>query len=169
MRGPRRMLALGFRDEAVKLSPNARRPVSVDPREREIVKPNAQVSGQGVGVSYEAGGGALSELERIELDRRRGIADHQIDEVLRNGALLFPQKSVGTNQEAFGVMPADKSNVTVKRLARLLGSGVSTWLGRAPSARLIGQRWARPEIAHFHAGPLGPTVRRGLSPITART
>jgi transposase InsO family protein len=83
---------------------------------------------------------------------RKEVAELKMDRAFLKKPLPRPG-SIGYEREAFCLMRVEKSNFTVKRMARLLEvsrSGFYAWLKREPSARAV--RWERIEqkVVWFH-------------------
>jgi hypothetical protein len=69
------------------------------------------------------------------------------------GSLFFPQGSLGCEREAFALMHADNSNLSIARRARLLkvsGAGFDAWLTREPSQRALRAERIEAKIAWVH-------------------
>jgi len=99
MGSQRRMFTPEFKDEAVKLVVNTGRPVAVVARELGIVEQTLSNWVKAWRVRHEAGGGALSESERVELGRlRREVAELKMDRAfLKKASLFFAQEASDTN------------------------------------------------------------------------
>ena len=97
----RREFTPEYKDEAVKLVINTGRPVATVARELGIKE---QTLGRWVNVykaRQEAGDGALSETERVELARlRREVSELKMDRAfLKKASLFFAQEASDTNEK----------------------------------------------------------------------
>jgi len=101
MGSQRREFTPEYKDEAVKLVINTGRPVAVVARELGVKE---QTLGRWVNLfksRHEAGDGALSETERVELARlRKENSDLKMDRAfLKKASLFFAQEASDTNQK----------------------------------------------------------------------
>ena len=97
----RREFTPEYKDEAVKLVINTGRPVATVARELGIKE---QTLGRWVNVCkarQEAGDGALSETERVELARlRKEVSELKMDRAfLKKASLFFAQEASDTNEK----------------------------------------------------------------------
>jgi len=97
----RREFTPEYKDEAVKLVINTGRPVATVARELGVKE---QTLGRWVNLfkaRQEAGDGALSETERVELARlRKEVSELKMDRVfLKKASLFFAQEASDTNEK----------------------------------------------------------------------
>ena len=101
MGSQRREFSPEYKDEAVKLVINTGRPVATVARELGVKE---QTLGRWVNVfkvRQEAGDGALSESERVELARlRKEVSELKMDRAfLKKASLFFAQEASDTNEK----------------------------------------------------------------------
>jgi transposase len=101
MERQRREFTPEYKDEAVKLVVNTGRPVAVVARELGVKE---QTLGRWVNLQkarQDAGDGALSETERVELARlRKENSELKLDRAfLKKASLFFAQEASDTNQK----------------------------------------------------------------------
>ena len=101
MGSQRREFSPEYKDEVVKLVINTGRPVATVARELGVKE---QTLGRWVNVfkaRQEAGDGALSESERVELARlRKEVSELKMDRAfLKEASLFFAQEASGANEK----------------------------------------------------------------------
>ena len=105
----------------MKLKINPGRPTAVVARELGIVEQTLGNWVKAYRARHEAGDEALTEEERAELVRlRKENSELKMSRAFLKKLPFLRPGSIGYEREAFQLMLAEKSNFTIKRMARLL-------------------------------------------------
>ncbi|WP_420893269.1 IS3 family transposase [Rathayibacter rathayi] len=152
----RREFTPEFKEEAVKLVVCTGRTVAAVAREIDVQEATLGRWVKAFRDEHVETDAPLAEDERAELARlRKENQDLKLDRAfLKKASPLLRPGSVGYEREAFELMHAEKSEFTIKRMARLLEvsrSGYYAWTRRKPSPRALRREVIEGKVAAFHA------------------